>query len=62
MRGSLADDGALWLIRQKGKDAAVSESEVRKASRSAGFVDVKGVGFSATHSAEKYVVPLAKRK
>ena len=62
VRGALAPDGALWLIRPKGKGAAVGENETRSASRAAGLVDVKVVGFSDTHSAEKYVVPLAKRK
>jgi hypothetical protein len=32
------------------------------AGKAAGLVDVKVVGFSETLSAEKYVIPLAKRK
>jgi hypothetical protein len=31
------------------------------AGKAAGLVDVKVVGFSPTHTAEKYVIPLAAR-
>jgi hypothetical protein len=62
LRRALADDGALWLLRPKGKNAPVGELEVRAAGLKTGLVDVKVVGFSETLSAEKYVVPLAKRK
>ena len=54
-------DGAVWLIRGKGKGAAVSESASMAAGKRAGLVDVKVVSFSSTHSAEKYVVPVARR-
>ena len=57
----LKDNGALWLIRPKGKDTPVPESVSRAAGLAAGLVDVKVVAFSSTHSAEKYVVPLAAR-
>lgn len=57
----IADDGALWLIRAKGKDAPVTEHQSRAAGRAAGLVDVKVVSFSETLSAEKYVVPLQRR-
>jgi hypothetical protein len=57
----LKPNGALWLIRAKGKGAAVSESASMAAGRRAGLVDVKVVSFSDTHSAEKYVIPVAKR-
>jgi len=49
-------DGALWTIRPKGSPL-VSESDVLKAGRAAGLVDVKVVKFSETHTAEKFVVP-----
>lgn len=53
--------GALWLIRPKGAGAAVTERETMAAGKAAGLVDVKVVSFSETHSAEKYVIPVAKR-
>lgn len=59
---ALAPEGALWLIRPKGKDAPVSEAQTMAAGRDAGLVDVKVVAFSETLSAEKYVVPVARRK
>ncbi len=61
LRGQLHDDGALWVIREKGKDSVVSEAASREAAIAAGLVDVKVVSFDETRSAEKYVVPLAKR-
>ncbi len=57
---SLASDGALWVVRPKGT-TSISEREVLSAGKSAGLVDVKVVRFSATHTAEKFVVPVSKR-
>jgi hypothetical protein len=57
----LASDGALWIVRRKGRGASVSEDAVRSAARSAGLVDVKVVAFSDTHSADKFVIPVAAR-
>jgi hypothetical protein len=57
----LAPAGALWVIRPKGKDTPVTEAETRKAGLDAGLVDVKVAAFSATHTAEKFVIPLARR-
>jgi hypothetical protein len=58
----LAPTGALWIVRPKGKDTPVTESDTRHAGLAAGLVDVKVAAFSATHTAEKFVIPLAKRK
>lgn len=60
VRRSLAPNGALWIIRPKGRPE-ISERAVMAAGKSAGLVDVKVVAFSATHTAEKFVIPLAKR-
>jgi hypothetical protein len=54
-------DGAIWVIRPRGVQA-ITESDVMKAGKAAGLVDVKVVRFSDTHTAEKFVVPVAKRK
>lgn len=57
---SLAPAGALWIIYPKGcKD--IRESDVSAAGRSAKLKDVKVVGFSATHTALKFVIPIADR-
>jgi hypothetical protein len=53
--------GVIWLIRAKGRGATIRESESMEAGKRAGLVDVKVVSFSDTHSAEKYVIPVAKR-
>lgn len=60
LRGSLAPAGALWVVRPKG-DPAISERDVMSAGKAAGLVDVKVVRFSPTHTAEKFVIPLANR-
>ena len=53
-------NGAIWVIRPKGRPE-ISERAVMAAGKGAGLVDVKVVGFSATHTAEKFVIPVAKR-
>ena len=59
--GRLEPAGALWLIRAKGRGAPISERESMAAGKKAGLVDVKVVSYSETHSAEKYVIPVARR-
>ncbi len=60
LRESLVSNGALWIIRPKGvKD--ITEGEVMAAGKEAGLVDVKVVRFSDTHTAEKFVIPVANR-
>jgi hypothetical protein len=49
------------VIRPKGK-AVITESDVMAAGKKAGLVDVKVVSFSETHTAEKFVIPVAKRQ
>jgi hypothetical protein len=56
----LKRDGAIWVIRPKGS-ANISESDVMKAGKAAGLVDVKVARFSETHTAEKFVIPVARR-
>jgi hypothetical protein len=50
----------LWIVYPKGKKG-ITENEVLTAGRQAGLKDVKVVGFSATHTALKFVIPVAKR-
>src|SRR5688572_26050311 len=52
--------GALWVIRPKGS-TAITEAETMAAGRRAGLVDVKVVSFSDSHTAEKFVIPVARR-
>jgi hypothetical protein len=60
LKSSLRANGALWIIRPKGRPE-ISERATMAAGKAAGFVDVKVVSFSATHTAEKFVIPIAKR-
>lgn len=60
VKSSLAADGALWIIRPKGVKT-ITEAQTMAAGKSAGLVDVKVVKFSDSHTAEKFVIPVAKR-
>jgi len=60
LRARIAPDGAVWVVRPKGQ-AAVTESDVMRAGKGAGLVDVKVAAFSPTHTAHKFVIPLAAR-
>lgn len=61
LRANLRQDGAIWVVRPKGRPE-ISEAGVRAAGKAAGLVDVKVVAFSDERSAEKFVIPLARRK
>lgn len=52
--------GALWVVYPKGRKE-ITEVDVISAGRSAGLKDVKVCSFSATHTALKFVIPLARR-
>jgi hypothetical protein len=60
LKRSLRPNGALWVIRPKGRPE-ISEAAVMQAGRAAGLVDVKVVSFSPTHTAEKFVTPIKDR-
>jgi hypothetical protein len=53
-------NGAVWVVRPKGRPE-ITEAETMAAGKDAGLVDVKVVSFSDTHTAEKFVIPVAKR-
>ena len=48
------------MIRPKGTKA-ITEAATMAAGKAAGLVDVKVVKFSETHTAEKFVIPVAAR-
>jgi hypothetical protein len=56
----IAADGVVWTLRPKGS-RDLTEAEMMRAGKDAGLVDVKVVSFSDTITAEKFVVPLARR-
>jgi len=57
---SLKGPAALWIVYPKGQKQ-ITENEVLAAGRKTGLQDVKVVGFSATHTALKFVIPVEKR-
>ena len=57
---SLEGAAVLWIVYPKGRKD-ITENDVIGAGRKAGLKDVKVVGFSPTHTALKFVIPIAKR-
>jgi len=60
LAAALTPAGALWIMYPKGVPE-IREMEVLLAGRDAGLKDVKVASFSSTHTALKFVIPLAKR-
>ena len=61
LKAHLAPAGAIWVVSLKGKAARVKDVEVIRAGKAAGLVDIKVCGFFATHTALKFVIPVAAR-
>ena len=60
MRGA----AALWVVYPKGNpkgQGKITEGDVLAAGRAAGLKDIKVVGFSATATALKFVIPVSQR-
>lgn len=51
---------ALWVVYPKGQKH-ITENDVLAAGRKTGLKDVKVIGFSSTHTALKFVIPLGQR-
>jgi hypothetical protein len=57
---SMARDGAVWVVYPKGRKD-LRETDVIAAGVAAGLVDNKVVRFSDTHTALRFVIPVARR-
>ncbi len=57
----LKPSGALWVFHPKGRGASPSDAEVRSSGIAAGLVDNKISAYSDSHTATRYVIPLARR-
>lgn len=57
---SIQRDGAIWTVSLKGK-TGVKEAEIMAAAKEVGLVPVKVARFSETHTANKFVIPVARR-
>ncbi|MFN8571326.1 MAG: hypothetical protein U0132_04665 [Gemmatimonadaceae bacterium] len=61
LKGLMKPAGAIWVVHRKGKDATLRDVEVFAAAKEAGLVDNKVASFSATHTAERLVIPVRDR-
>jgi hypothetical protein len=61
LRKNITSGGAVWVVRPKGHDSPLKETDILAAAKTHGLVDVKVVSFSETHSALKLVIPLDQR-
>lgn len=57
----LKPDGALWIFHPKGRGASPTDGEVRTSGIAAGLVDNKISAYSESHTATRFVIPLALR-
>jgi hypothetical protein len=60
IRKSMKGATGLWIVYPKGQES-ITENDVIAAGRKTGLKDVKVVGFSRTHTALKFVIPLDRR-
>jgi hypothetical protein len=57
----LRPNGALWVFHPKGRGARPNAGEVRAAGLAAGLVDNKICAYTDSHTALRFVIPLAHR-
>jgi hypothetical protein len=60
LAAQMARDGGVWVVAPKG-GVEPRESQVLEAGRAAGLKDVKVTRWSDTHTAHRFVIPLADR-
>jgi hypothetical protein len=61
LQESLVPNGAIWVVSRKGKQATLRDVDVIDAAKSVGLVDNKVASFSDTHTAQRLVIPVARR-
>jgi len=54
-------NGAIWVVSRKGKAATLRYDDLLDAAKAAGLIDNKVASFSATHTALRFVIPVALR-
>ena len=62
LREGIEENGAIWVLRVKGRARTLGEVEIIDAARAAGLVDNKIASFSDELAAMRLVVPLALRR
>ncbi len=60
LTGAIQKNGAIWIVYPKGQKH-IREADVMAAGKSAGLTDNKVCRFSETHTALRFVIPLARR-
>ena len=60
LANAIQKNGAIWVVYPKGQKH-IREADVMAAGKSAGLTDVKVCRFSETHTALRFVIPLARR-
>jgi len=60
LAGAIQKAGVIWIVYPKGQ-SHIREADVRAAGISAGLTDNKVCRFSETHTALRFVIPLARR-
>lgn len=61
LRAALKPNGGIWVVSRKGKAATLRYDALLGVATAAGLVDNKVVAFSATHTALRFVIPVALR-
>ena len=54
-------NGAIWIVSRKGKAATLRYEQVLDVAKAAGLIDNKVVSFSSSHTALRFVIPVALR-
>jgi hypothetical protein len=54
-------NGAIWVVSRKGKAGTLRYDDLLAAAKAAGLVDNKVASFSSTHTALRFVIPVALR-
>ena len=57
----LKADGALWVFHPKGRGARPKRRARRKTGIAAGLVDNKISAYTESHTATRFVIPVARR-
>ncbi len=61
LRGYIKPDGAIWVVRRKGPQAALKETDIINAGLDAQMVDNKVASFSETEAAMRLVIRVRDR-
>jgi hypothetical protein len=61
LASAIRPNGAIWVVSRKGKAATLRYEDILDVAKAAGLIDNKVVAFSATHTAVRFVIPVALR-